>query len=152
MPGYMYIPAGARICRNNRDTCYDMPAYIRICRPNIFDILCRRRDAGLPDLHGSLVRHIGPGYGQRSYPGYISQLRCHVPTIKEENIQAWSEIMVAGCTVEVTYPHCAQVQAYLRMVRSQSWKYKVQGYEVPSRAIREEVKGRCLRQQVLFGV
>jgi hypothetical protein len=35
-----------------RDTCYDMPAYIWICRPNIFDILCRRRDAGLSDLQG----------------------------------------------------------------------------------------------------
>jgi hypothetical protein len=36
--------------------------------------------------------------------------------------------------------------AYLIEVRSQCRKYKVQGYEVPSRAIREKVKGRCLRQ------
>jgi hypothetical protein len=37
-------------------------------------------------------------------------------------------------------------------VSSRCRKYKVQGYEVPSRAIREKVKGLCLRQQVLFGV
>jgi hypothetical protein len=43
-------------------------------------------------------------------------------------------------------------RAYLREVRSQFKRYKVQGYEVPSRAIREEVNGQCLRQQVLFGV
>jgi hypothetical protein len=43
-------------------------------------------------------------------------------------------------------------RAYLTVVRSQSKKYKVQGYGVPSRAIREKVKGLCLRQQVLFGV
>jgi hypothetical protein len=41
---------------------------------------------------------------------------------------------------------------YLTKVRSQSKKYKVQGCGVPSRAIREKVKGLCLRQQVLFGV
>jgi hypothetical protein len=41
---------------------------------------------------------------------------------------------------------------YLIEVRSQSKKYKVQGYEVPSRAIRGEVNGLCHRQQVLFGV
>jgi hypothetical protein len=39
-------------------------------------------EAGLPDL-GSLVRHISPGYGQWLYPGYRSQLECHIPTIKE---------------------------------------------------------------------
>jgi hypothetical protein len=43
-------------------------------------------------------------------------------------------------------------RAYLTEVRPQFKRYKVQGCEVPSRAIREEVKGRCLRQQVLFGV
>jgi hypothetical protein len=42
-------------------------------------------------------------------------------------------------------------RAYLTEVRSQCRKYKVQGYEVPSRAIREKVKDLCLRQQVLFG-
>jgi hypothetical protein len=41
---------------------------------------------------------------------------------------------------------------YLTEVRSQYRKYKVRGYEVPSRAIREKVKGVCLRQQVLFGM
>jgi hypothetical protein len=46
----------------------------------------------------------GPGYGQRSYPGYISQLECHVPTIKGENIQAWRQSMVTGCTVVVYLP------------------------------------------------
>jgi hypothetical protein len=81
-----------------------MPAYTQICRPNVFYILCRSRDAGLSDLHESWVRHIGPGYDQRSYPGYISQLRCHVPTIKEENIQAWKQSMVTGCTVVVYLP------------------------------------------------
>jgi hypothetical protein len=59
--------------------------------------------AGLPDL-GSLVRHIGLGYGQRPYPGYRSQLRGHIPTIKERNIQAWREIMMTGCTVVVYQP------------------------------------------------
>jgi hypothetical protein len=43
-------------------------------------------------------------------------------------------------------------RADLTEVRSQSQKYKVQGYGLPSRAIREKVKGLCLRQQVLFGV
>jgi hypothetical protein len=65
-----------------------------------FDMLCRSRDAGLPNLQGLVVRHIGPGYGQWSYPGCISQPRCHFPTIKEENIQAWKQSMEAGCTVE----------------------------------------------------
>jgi hypothetical protein len=41
---------------------------------------------------------------------------------------------------------------YLTKVRSQCNKYKIQGHGVPSRAIREKVKGLCLRQQVLFGV
>jgi hypothetical protein len=50
---------------------------------------------------------------------------------------------MAGCIVEVTYPHCAQVQAYLREVRSQFKRYKVQGTGVPSRAIREKVEGLC---------
>jgi hypothetical protein len=58
-------------------------------------------EAGLPDLHRSLVWHIGSGCGQRSYPGYGSQPRCHVPTIKERFYQAWREIMMIGCTVEV---------------------------------------------------
>jgi hypothetical protein len=81
-----------------------VPTYIWVCRPNLSDILCRSREAGLPNLHVSLVRHIGPGYGQRSYPGYISQLRSHIPTIKEENIQAWKKSMEAGCTVEGYLP------------------------------------------------
>jgi hypothetical protein len=41
---------------------------------------------------------------------------------------------------------------YLTVVRSQSKKYKVQGCGVPSRAIRDKVKGLSYRQQVLFGV
>jgi hypothetical protein len=36
--------------------------------------------------------------------------------------------------------------------RSQSRKYIVQGWCVPSRAIRGKVKGPCHRQHVLFGV
>jgi hypothetical protein len=35
--------------------------------------------------------------------------------------------------------------------RSQSRKYNVQGCGVPSRAIREKVKGSCHHQHVLFG-
>jgi hypothetical protein len=61
-------------------------------------------EAGLPDLHRSLVRHTGPGYGQRSYPGYISQPRCLVPAIKERFCQVWREIMLTGCTVVVYQP------------------------------------------------
>jgi hypothetical protein len=61
-------------------------------------------EAGLLDLHRSLVRHIGLGYGQRSYPGYASQPRYRIPTIKEENIQAWKQSMMTGCTVEVCQP------------------------------------------------
>jgi hypothetical protein len=41
---------------------------------------------------------------------------------------------------------------YLIVVRSQSKKYKVQGYGVPSRAIRGKVKGFCPRQPALLGV
>jgi hypothetical protein len=67
-------------------------------------------EAGLPDLHRSLIRHIDPGYGQRSYPGYRSQPRCHIPVIKEENIPAWKQSMMTGCIVRFTNPHCAQVQ------------------------------------------
>jgi hypothetical protein len=67
-------------------------------------------EAGLPGLHESLVRHTGPGYGQRSCPGYISQPRCLVPAIKERFCQAWREVMLTGCTVVATNPHCAQVQ------------------------------------------
>jgi hypothetical protein len=100
----MRIPADTQICRINRNTGGGVPAYTQICRPIYFDVLCRNREAGLPDLHGSLVRHMCPGYGQRSYPGYISQLRCHIPTIKEENIQAWKQSMEAGCTVEGYLP------------------------------------------------
>jgi hypothetical protein len=36
--------------------------------------------------------------------------------------------------------------------RSQSRRYNVQGCGVPSRAIREKVKGLCLHQLVLFGL
>jgi hypothetical protein len=41
---------------------------------------------------------------------------------------------------------------YLIVVWSQSQRYKVQGCGVPSRAIRDKVKGLSHRQQVLFGV
>jgi hypothetical protein len=66
-----------------------VPAYTQICRPNHLRYCAGTGEAGLPDLHRSLVRHICPGYSQRSYPEYRGQLLCHVPTIKEENIQAW---------------------------------------------------------------
>jgi hypothetical protein len=39
----------------------------------------------------------------------------------------------------------------ITMERSQSRKYKVQGCGVPSRAIREKVKGLCHRHLLLFG-
>jgi hypothetical protein len=61
-------------------------------------------ESRLPDLHRSLVRHVGPGYGQQSYLGYRSQPRCHIPTIKEENIQAWKQSMMTGCILEVYQP------------------------------------------------
>jgi hypothetical protein len=41
---------------------------------------------------------------------------------------------------------------YLIEVGLQFKRYKVQGYGVPSRAIRDEVKGLCHRHQLLFGV
>jgi hypothetical protein len=40
---------------------------------------------------------------------------------------------------------------YLTVVRSQSRKYEVQGCGVPSRAIRDKVKGLSRRQHVWFG-
>jgi hypothetical protein len=50
----------------------------------------------------------GPTYESRMWPtaisGIYSQLRCHIPTIKEENIPAWRQSMVAGCTVVVYLP------------------------------------------------
>ena len=103
-PAYLYILDYVRICRISRDTNYGVPAYTQICRPNVFDILCRNRDAGLSDLQGWWSGIYGPGYGQRSYPGYRSQLRCHVPTIKERLCQAWRGIMLTGCTVVVYLP------------------------------------------------
>jgi hypothetical protein len=103
-PAYLYISDYVRICRISRDTNYGVPAYTQICRPNVFDILCRSRDAGLSDLQGWRSGIYGPGYGQRSYPGHISQLRCPIPAIKEENIQVWREIVVTGCTVVVYLP------------------------------------------------
>jgi hypothetical protein len=64
-------------------------------------------EAGLPDL-GSLVRDIGPGYGQRLCPEYKGQLEGHIPTIKERNFQAWREIIMTGCTVVVYQPSLCQ--------------------------------------------
>jgi hypothetical protein len=61
-------------------------------------------EAGLTDLRRSLVRHVDPGYGQRSYPGYLSQLRCPIPTIKERYSSAWRKLVLAGCTVLVYLP------------------------------------------------
>jgi hypothetical protein len=49
-------------------------------------------------------------------------------------------------------PTVHKYSPYLIWVVSQSKKYKVQGYEVPSRAIRGKVNGLCYRHQVLFGV
>jgi hypothetical protein len=46
--------------------------------------------AGLPD-QGSVVRHIGPGYDQQLYPGYRSQLKGHIPTIKERTFPGMGE-------------------------------------------------------------
>jgi hypothetical protein len=39
---------------------------------------------------------------------------------------------------------------YIIVVRSQSRKYKVQGWRVTSRAIRDKVKGICHHHHVLF--
>jgi hypothetical protein len=62
--------------------------------------------AGRPDYPTFIGRwwHIDPGYAQQSNPGYLSQPRCRIPTIKEENIQSWKQSMVIGCTVEVYLP------------------------------------------------
>jgi hypothetical protein len=65
-------------------------------------------EARLPDL-GSLVRRIGPGYGQRLYPGHRCQRWGHIPAIKERNIQAWRKIMMTECTVMVYQPSLCQV-------------------------------------------
>jgi hypothetical protein len=109
-------------------------------------------EAGLPDLHRSLVRHIGLGYGQRSYLGYRSQLRCHVPAIKERFCSMERDhggrVHSGGLPTHSMHKY----SPYLTEVRTQSKRYKVQGCGVPSRAIRGKVKGLCLRQQVLFGV
>jgi hypothetical protein len=42
-----------------------MPAYTQICRPTIFEILCRNRDAGLSDLQGWRSGIYGPGLAVR---------------------------------------------------------------------------------------
>jgi hypothetical protein len=60
-------------------------------------------EAGLPD-QGLVIRHTGPGYDQRLYPGYISQLEGYIPTIKERTFPAWRKIMVTECTVVVYQP------------------------------------------------
>jgi hypothetical protein len=46
--------------------------------------------AGLPD-QGLMVRHIGPGYDQRLYPGHRGQPKGHVPTIKERTFPGMGE-------------------------------------------------------------
>jgi hypothetical protein len=97
--------------------------------------------AGLPD-QGSLVRHIGPGYDQRLYLGYISQPKGHIPTIKERTFLGMGEddddrVHSGGLptTTVLSTILAATVE------RSSSKKYKVQGWHVPSRVIREKVKG-----------
>jgi hypothetical protein len=47
-------------------------------------------EAGLPDL-GLVVRHTGPGYDQRLYPGHRSQPEGHIPTIKERTFTGMGE-------------------------------------------------------------
>jgi hypothetical protein len=62
--------------------------------------------AGLPDQE-LVVQHIGPGYDQRLYPGYIRQLEGHIATFKERTFPAWTKIMVTKCTVVVyQQPQC----------------------------------------------
>jgi hypothetical protein len=112
-PEYKSIGQGRHICVSRLVFGYagTTRIFIEECRHMIryvgltFLIYCAGAgDAGLPDLLRSLVWHIGPGYGQRSYPGYRSQLRCHVPTIKERFCQVWRGIMLTGCTVVVYLP------------------------------------------------
>jgi hypothetical protein len=68
-----------------------------------------------------------------------------LPSMERDHVDR----MHSGGLSTLTVP---KYSPYITEVRSQCRKYKVQGYEVPSRAIREKVKGRCLHQQVLFGV
>jgi hypothetical protein len=55
----------------------------------------------------------------------------------------------SGCLPTLTVH---KYNPYLGMLRSQSRKYEVQQGYVPSRVIREKVKGVYLRQLALFGV
>jgi hypothetical protein len=108
--------------------------------------------AGLPD-QGSVVRHISPGYDQRLCLGYRSQLKGHIPTIKERTFPGMGEDdddrVHSGGSPTTTV---LRIVFATTVVRSQSRKYKVQGWLVPSRAIREKVKGGSHRHLVLLGL
>jgi hypothetical protein len=81
------------------------------------------------------------GYDQRLYPGHKSQPKGHVPTIKERTIPGMGEgdddrVHSGGL------PTTTVLRIVLSAIveRSRSRKYKVQGWLVPTRAIREKVK------------
>jgi hypothetical protein len=123
-----------------------MPAYL-------FDVLCRNR--GVRITRPSDI--VGPAYRSRIWPTVVSgiqksaKMSCPynqggiLPSMERYQVDRVHSGGLPTLTVHKYNP-------YLTEARSQCRKYKVQGYGVPSRAIREKVKGLCLRQQVLFGV
>jgi hypothetical protein len=106
--------------------------------------------AGLPG-QGSGVRHIGPRYDQQLCPGHRSQPKGHVPTIKERTFPGMGkddDDRVHSGGLPTTTVLSTVLAA--TVVRSQSKKYKVQAWRVPSRAIRgkSRVAGQCHHVQL----
>jgi hypothetical protein len=62
-----------------------------------------QEQAGLPG-QGSVIRYISMGYGQWLYPGHRSQLKGHVPTIKERTFPSMGEDDDDRCIVVVYQP------------------------------------------------
>jgi hypothetical protein len=95
--------------------------------------------AGLPS-QGLVVWHMSLGYDQWLYHGHRSQPKGHVPIIKERTFPGMGE----GDDDRV-HSGSLPTTTVLRTVfsatveRSSSRKYKVHGWLVPSRAIREKV-------------
>jgi hypothetical protein len=96
--------------------------------------------------------YIGPGYGQRSYPGHKSQLRGPIPTIKEKFCQAWREIMVTGCTVVVYLPSLCTSTSLPQDGKVTVREVHGTGTWSPIESNQGEVRGLCHRHQLLFGV
>jgi hypothetical protein len=88
-----------------------------------------------------MISHMSPGYGQRLYPRHRSQPKGHVPTNKERTFPGMGEgdddrVHSGGL------PTTTVLRTVLSAIveRSRSREYKVQGWLVPLRAIRERVK------------